>query len=404
MRKRRATGRKRPRKSGGIPSWVFVVVAVLSLAGAGIIGWSIFHPKKEKTQPAQTVPKSGGDFLSKIDGAIEQFRIDMGVPKKYVYVRKKEEIPRFPGEKIREVTIRVSKNFPPAFVNYMFQRAIKDSGGTIIDCVEKSSGGKFLIDIGYGEVLTHRVRIIRSSNVQIEPGYVALLIDDFGYYPVKTAKKFFDLGIKFTAAVLPNGKYTSYILNELDNYPDIERFVHIPMEPKGYPQADPGPNAIMVSYDDRKIRELVERHLSAVPGAVGANNHMGSRATENTRVMYQVLRTIRDAGFFFVDSRTTPYSVAEDIARKIGVPATHIDHIIDPPGISPAEIESRLYEYCLQARRVPAMIINCHASDTTAKILEKNVPILKRYGIEFVPVSMAFERKLKWQRAKRKGG
>ncbi len=373
----------------------------MALTGAGIIGWEIFHGS-EKNEPETPRPVSTADSISRLDGAVEQFCVDLGVGRKYVSIRKKEGISKLPGEKVRDITIRVSKNFPPALINYMFQKVVKDSGGTVFDCVEKSSGNKLYLEIGYDSVLTHRIKIIRSSKVPIKPGYVALLIDDFGYYPVSVAKKFFKLGIPFTAAVLPNGKYTSYVLGELDNYPNVERFVHIPMEPKGYPQVDPGPNAIMVGDDDRRIRMLVERHLSAIPGAVGANNHMGSKATENTRVMYQVLRTLRDAGFFFVDSRTTPYSVAEDVARKIGVPATHIDHIIDPPGLDMSQIETKLYQYCLESRRFPAVIINCHASDTTAKVLEKNIPILIKYGIKFIPVSMAFEKKQKWQEEKGK--
>ncbi len=168
------------------------------------------------------------------------------------------------------------------------------------------------------------------------------------------------------------------------------------MEPKSYPQVDPGPNSILVKMDDRDIKNLVENMLRDIPEAVGANNHMGSRATENQRVMFQVLRVLRDAGFFFVDSRTTNYSVAEDVARKIGVPATHIDHIIDPPELPVDKIEMRLLDYSFSARRMPAMIINCHSSDTTAEILKKNIPALIEYGIKFIPVSVALERKQKW--------
>ena len=378
------------------PRWLFWGIAIVGIAGILFLIFGVNSKSNRKVSANREIKNEPTDFIVKINGAIEQFRIDFGIPQKSIYIRKKDEIPQLPNSKVSEITIKINKNFQTALINYFFQRAILDSNGTIIDDVEKKSGNELDIKIGYGDILTHKIRIRRISKAPIDSAYVALLIDDFGQYSIPISKKIFDIGIKFTAAILPNGKYTAYILNTLENYPKVERFVHIPMEPKSYPQVEPGPDAILVKLDDRKIKNLVEKMLNEIPGAVGANNHMGSRATENKRVMFQVLRVLRDAGFFFVDSRTTPYSVSENIAKKIGVPSTHIDHIIDPPGLSAEKIEKRLFDYCFSARRTAAMIINCHTSDTTAEILRKNIPTLKKYGIKFIPVSVALERKQKW--------
>ena len=154
-----------------------------------------------------------------------------------------------------------------------------------------------------------------------------------------------------------------------------------------------GAGAIFVSMSDNDIVRQTQKDIEAIPGAVGANNHMGSRATENSRVMYQVLRAIRDAGLFWVDSRTTPYSVGEETATSMKIPAISIDHIIDPPIISADEIEQRLFKYCMSARRMPAMVINCHCSDTTYQILKRDIPTLKKYGIKFITVSEAMAKK-----------
>ena len=380
---------KRRRSSG----WIFWVIAILGIAGILFLFLGMRGESRSEKAEIRVSEKEPKDFITRIDGAIEDFRVELGIPKRSVHIRKKEAIPQLPNSKVSEITMKVNKNFPAALINYFLKRAIINSGGTILDDVEKKSGAELDIKIGYGDILTHRIKIRRKSGAPVDSAYVALLIDDFGYYPVHISKKIFEMGIKLTAAILPNAKYTAYVLNTLENYPKIERFVHIPMEPKTYPQVDPGPDAILVKLGDREIKNRVEKMLSEIPGAVGANNHMGSRATENKRVMFQVLRVLRDAGFFFVDSRTTPYSVSEDIAKKIGVPATHIDHIIDPPGLSSQEIEMRLFDYCFSARKMKAMIINCHSSDTTAEILKRDVPVLKKYGVKFIPVSAAFERK-----------
>jgi len=365
---------------------------MLLLFGGGFLSSENDEPDPKTTQPGKTT-----DFITRIDGAISQTFLDIGIPKKSIYRKQKDAIEQLPESKITDITIKINKRFPAALVNHAFQQAVIDSGGRIIDAYEKKSATEIYLHLGYGEILTHRLRIKRISGAPVDSAYVALVIDDFGDYTVPIAKKFFELNISFSASILPNGKYTSDVLNELDKHNRIERLVHIPMEPKAYPRIDPGADAILVSLDDRDILKLVEKMLADIPGAVGANNHMGSKATENSRVMFQVLRVLRDAGFFWVDSRTTPYSVAEDIAKEKGVPATHIDHIIDPPGITEDEIEKRLFDYCFKARRMPAMIINCHCSDTTAKILKRDIPPLIQYGIKFITVSQAMEKKEKWK-------
>ena len=56
-----------------------------------------------------------------------------------------------------------------------------------------------------------------------------------------------------------------------------------------------------------------------MPGAVGVNNHMGSAATADPRVMRAVARVLARRGLFFVDSRTTTATVAERVVREEGV-------------------------------------------------------------------------------------
>ncbi len=390
--RRRVVRYRRPRRSLG---WLWALLAALALVLVGVvIIVRVSGGASSGESEAQGQAPQKRDFVDRLSGAIRQALLDLGVGEDDVVWRKGEEMPQIPGVYVSNVSAKVSSAFPMAFVNYVFQRLAADSGGCVIDCIEKRAGREVLLVLGYGEIETHRVRIRRTSALQPKPAYVALLIDDFGYYPVPVARRFFGLKVQFTASVLPNGKFTRYVLADLKKASHVERMVHLPMEPRSYPQADPGEGAIFVSLDDREVARRTRAAIDAIPGAVGVNNHMGSRATENSRVMYQVLRVVRDAGLFWVDSRTTPYSVAEDIAEKMGVPATHIDHRIDPPGFTPQQMEQRLWRYCLEARRAPAVIINCHACDTTFEVLARCIPALRRYGVEFVTVSEAFRMKL----------
>src|SRR5690606_41144538 len=57
---------------------------------------------------------------------------------------------------------------------------------------------------------------------------------------------------------------------------------------------------------------------SDLPHVSGVNNHMGSKATADPRVVSDVLRAVKEAGLFFLDSRTTADSVVAQVARELG--------------------------------------------------------------------------------------
>jgi hypothetical protein len=69
--------------------------------------------------------------------------------------------------------------------------------------------------------------------------------------------------------------------------------------------------------------------LSTVPDAVGVNNHMGSRLTQLSLPMSITMEFLNKQGLFFVDSRTTRYIKAEDIAKQNGVLSTKRNVFID---------------------------------------------------------------------------
>jgi len=190
---------------------------------------------------------------------------------------------------------------------------------------------------------------------------------------------------------------TSRIRNKL-----LENMINECWWKGGYPDIDPGPDAILTSMSDKRIMELTMKDIDQIPGAVGVSNHMGSLATENQRVMRAVMMILRQRGLFWVDSRTTIYTVFAEIAQELGVKAAKIDHLLDPEGFSKEQIEQRLFEYCLGSRGKPAVILNAHVSDTILSILAKDIPVLKRYGVKFIWVSEAIRRKAQWHRKSQK--
>lgn len=60
--------------------------------------------------------------------------------------------------------------------------------------------------------------------------------------------------------------------------------------------------------------------IKDVPHAIGMNNHMGSKATEDERVMKIVLEVCKEQGLFYLDSKTTGKSVARKVAAELDLP------------------------------------------------------------------------------------
>lgn len=125
------------------------------------------------------------------------------------------------------------------------------------------------------------------------------------------------------------------------------------------------------------------RHL---PVVVGINNHMGSKATSDTRVMQNVFEVLRDTDLFFLDSYTIHTSVAGQVAEELAVPYAVNDLFIDninEEGQIMAQIRQGLE---LAQRRGSAIIIG-HVRINTAQALWRMLPEIIASGVQLVPVS-----------------
>jgi hypothetical protein len=85
----------------------------------------------------------------------------------------------------------------------------------------------------------------------------------------------------------------------------------------------------MVDMSPDQIRAILTNDLDQIPGAVGANNHMGSRFTEDIPGMHVVLQEIKSRGLFFMDSLTSPHSKVKVIAQEMHIPVAFRDVFLD---------------------------------------------------------------------------
>lgn len=122
-----------------------------------------------------------------------------------------------------------------------------------------------------------------------------------------------------------------------------EALLLLPMEPNDYPASDPGPRALMTTLSASDNVARLEWLLARATGYAGVATYMGSKFTASADDLRPVMAAVSERGLLFVDTRSTPRSVAARMAREIDVPFAANSRFIDND-ISAAAIDARLGE------------------------------------------------------------
>ena len=219
---------------------------------------------------------------------------------------------------------------------------------------------------------------------------LAIIMDDLGR-STYTAKVLTSMPQPVTFAILPDEPQAIQVA-ELAHAAGREVMLHVPMEPQGYPAVNPGPDALFVKDSDAEIRRNFDQLLARIPYAVGTNNHMGSRFTEDARALEPVMESLREKGLFFIDSRTTGHSRVPEVASRFGVPTMNRDVFLD----NVAEVDAITREIRRlegKARRQGMAIGICHPYPETLDALRRELPGLAERGITIVPVSLLLQKR-----------
>lgn len=215
---------------------------------------------------------------------------------------------------------------------------------------------------------------------------VAIVIDDFGNNMDGTAEML-SLPIPLTVAVmpfLPSTKQDAQLAHEKGH----EVLLHLPMEPVRGKKSWLGPGAITTDLSNEEIRKRVLAAIEDVPYAIGINNHMGSRATADERVMKIIVEVCKEKGLMLLDSRTTPKSLIGKLSEQMGVPYTENQLFFDD-----------LYTYSHISKQMEKFKKLLHDKETciaighvgppgkkTAQVIKEAIPSIQKEA-QFVSIS-----------------
>ncbi|TFB08295.1 divergent polysaccharide deacetylase family protein [Candidatus Atribacteria bacterium MT.SAG.1] len=212
---------------------------------------------------------------------------------------------------------------------------------------------------------------------------VAFIIDDLGY-ETEVAKKIMELEFPVALSILPFLRYSEFIAEE-GKKNNQEIMLHLPMESTNS-STNPGPGAIKSYMSEEEIRQAVRDYVLNFPYIIGANNHMGSKITEDREIMEIVLEEIKKYNLFFIDSITTKDSIAYEVAQEMEIKSAVRSVFLDNEN-DMEYIKGQMLEVQETALREGEVIAIGHSRINTFYVLKRMVPELIKAGIEIVPVS-----------------
>ena len=218
---------------------------------------------------------------------------------------------------------------------------------------------------------------------------IAIIIDDFGYRLDNFINTFFEMPYPITVAIIPGTDYDRQTAEKARSA-GLNILIHLPMEPLQGKVENNG-YTVFTGMSQKEIDSIIERALENVPGAIGINNHMGSKATANQTTMQRLMRSLKKNNLIFVDSITNRNSVAYQQALQNKIPALQLSTYIDNPekNVKMANIMRSIVSKLSFEK--PEVLIG-HAREKTSIELPVEMSKWAAKGVSFVSVSDLLEK------------
>ena len=199
---------------------------------------------------------------------------------------------------------------------------------------------------------------------------LVIIIDDVVSKSQKD--KILNIGYPITMAFLPpNGvqKESAIIAQNLPFH-----MIHFPMQAsKNFKNIEV--NTLNISDSYETIEARVKQLRVLYPNATYTNNHTGSVFTENYEAMDKLFRALKKYNFIFVDSRTTPNSVAKELSIKYQMPYIVRDTFLDNDRSFTA-IQNQLKDAIRVAKKQGFAIAIGHPYEVTFQVLKESKHLL----------------------------
>lgn len=206
---------------------------------------------------------------------------------------------------------------------------------------------------------------------------IVIIIDDIGYRATDNAA--LTLPTKVAMSILPHTPFATSLANQAAHQ-QRDVMLHLPMT-STTSEKRLGPGAITTDMYPQAIVETLDNALRSVPNAIGVNNHMGSLLTQQRLPMNALMSAIKKHHLFFIDSRTTAKTIAQDVATTLHVPNDR-RHVFLDHEVNDEFMEHEFNRLVALAHKKGNAIGIAHPHPQTIAFLTRKLPLLADYGVK----------------------
>ncbi len=206
---------------------------------------------------------------------------------------------------------------------------------------------------------------------------LAIIIDDVSFE--HQVEKIKSIPFAITPSILPPTK----------RHPDSDKLaqsfefymVHLPMEAVSH--NSPESRTLKVGESSKSIMQWIDTLHKQFPKALYYNNHTGSKFTASKESMDILIRALKAKNLLFLDSKTTPKSVAVEVGKEYGMHIHVRDVFLD--NLSDKEaIKTQLKKAVSIAKAKGKAIAIGHPHPNTLSVLKNASEILKDVEVVYV--------------------
>ena len=271
-------------------------------------------------------------------------------------------------------------------INDAVTQAMIMLGGRTVRGAERPAqtlGTALDLRVGYGDRATHAIIVEPSAQVTDADAKIAFVVLDLGPEPDALYQSFLSSSVPFTFALRPDLPTTPRVARDLRRAKRAT-FLHLSMEPRGYPRIDPGKDAILLDLTPVEIEDRIARGLSAVGQPQGVITRLGGAAVNDADVMRAVLGEMKRRDLAFVDAHGAGPSVIEEIGEAMGVRTMVLGGTLDGSGNTPAAVRARLKQLVQTAVQRGGLVVSLHPSALIRGVLEAERDSLRARGVDMV--------------------
>jgi hypothetical protein len=241
-------------------------------------------------------------------------------------------------------------------------------------------GLALLLPVSTNLLASPLLEIMPKSEQQIPQ--IIIIIDDLGDN-LQAGLRTTRLPGEVTVAILPHTPNATTLAKEAHRH-NKEVMLHMPMS--NLHKRALGPGGLTPEMSQQQFLYTLRSALNAIPHLKGINNHMGSELTQLPPQMRWVMQELSCRDLYFVDSRTSPNSVAYQTAKQQDIAHLRRDVFLDHHR-EPEKIAAAFQQLLHVARKRGLAIGIGHPYPETLKELEKSIPKLATQGIALVKPS-----------------